>query len=121
MAAIAPLIDTATTVLVEAGPAEEATLADHMARDPSILLLKDTPLLQSMPAEDWARVAEAMTKRGIPSPMAAKFQPWYVAAMLSVAPCQMQEMLSQGGLDKRIIAHASHAQTWRLRCDVLGP
>lgn len=109
MAAIAPLIDAATTVLVEAGPEEEAALTDRMGRDPSILLLKDSTLLEHMPADDWALVASAMTNRGIPPFMAAKFQPWYVAVMLSIAPCQMIDMLGEGGLDKLIINHATAA------------
>ena len=109
MSKIGPLIDTVTTVLVEAGPDEETALMDRMARDPSVLLLTDTTLIENMSAPEWALIADAMTDRGIPPFMAAKFQPWYVAVMLGIAPCQMGQLVDGGGLDKLIINRATAA------------
>lgn len=109
MAAIGPLIDAATTLLVEAGPKEEADLKDRMARDPSVLILTDTTLPESMPPEDWEMISDAMEKRGIPPFMTATFQPWYIAVMLGIQPCQMQDLAAANGLDKRIIDRATRS------------
>ncbi len=107
MARLAPLIDTATTVLVEAGPAEEAALKAQAARDPSLFVLTDTSLPQIMPAADWQALATAMSRRGIPGFMAAKFQPWYVAMLLAVPPCMIGQLDAKAGLDAQIIQHAT--------------
>lgn len=111
MARLAPLIRDAALVLVEATPAEEKAMQDHMARDPSLLIVTDGPTLPDLlPEEDWQRVKAAALDRGIPGFMAAKFRPWYLSLMLSLPRCVvtvMQEGLT--GLDKRIIENAEAA------------
>jgi uncharacterized protein len=110
-ATIAPAITAARTVLVEAGPEEEARLLAHLARDPSIMMITEGPtLLEQMPPEDWDRLAAAMSERQIPAFMAAKFQPWYVTVMLSIPPCSMTEMADANGLDASVIAAAQTQQ-----------
>ncbi len=109
MATIGPMIDAASTVLVEGGPDEQAAMLDRMGRDPSVLVLQDDTLLQHMPPEDWALLSAAMLKRGIPPFMAAKFQPWYLALMLGIPPCKMDEMAAPHGLDARVIERAAAA------------
>lgn len=107
-AAIAPAIAAARTVLVEAGPDEEAQLMAHLARDPSIMMITEGPtLLEQMPPEDWDRLAAAMSERQIPAFMAAKFQPWYVTIMLSIPACSMDGMADPNGLDATVIAAAT--------------
>jgi uncharacterized protein len=103
--ALAPLIASARTVLVEAGPDEDAALMDRIATDPSALVITDGPLLNALlPAEVWAPLSDAMSARGIPAFMTAKFQPWYVLTLLSIPPCAMLQMESKPkGLDGLVI------------------
>ncbi|MBN2631474.1 MAG: TraB/GumN family protein [Rhodobacteraceae bacterium] len=107
MARLTPLIDATATVLVEAGPAEEAALKAEAARDPLLFVLTDTSLPQIMPAADWQALSTAMARRGIPGFMAAKFQPWYVAMLLAVPPCMIGQLDAKTGLDALIIQHAT--------------
>ena len=107
MALIAPLIDSAATVLVEAGPEEEKALIAHMARDPSLMILPDTTLPELLPAADWDLLAKALSRRGIPPFMAAKFQPWYVTLLLAVPNCGPALAQKPRGLDARILERAT--------------
>jgi uncharacterized protein len=111
LAAISGLIGQATTVLVEAGPAEERQLMASMAQNPSGMLITTGPsLMEQLPADDWARLTKAMADRQIPAFMAAKFQPWYISILLSVPPCAMAAMAEKGGLDFSVIAMAEAEQ-----------
>lgn len=103
--ALAPALETATVLLVEAGPEEEAAMKSHMARDPSLMLApQDAPtLVEVLPDAEWQALAEAMRARGIPPFMAARFRTWYVSVLLSVPPCAMAGMEVPEGLDKRLI------------------
>jgi hypothetical protein len=107
---LSPVIASAATVLVEAGPDEEAALMDRMASDPSLVFITEGPtLLEQMAPEDWQRVARAMEARQVPAFMAAKFQPWYLTLMLSIPPCALQDMTQQNGLDHRVMEAATLA------------
>jgi uncharacterized protein YbaP (TraB family) len=101
---ITAAIIAAATVLVEAGPDEEAALLDLLARDPGKMMITEGPtLLESLPPETWDKLSAALAARGVPAFMAAKFQPWYVAAMLAIPPCAMAEMADLKGLDGLVI------------------
>jgi uncharacterized protein len=107
MAALAPMIAKASTVLVEAGPKEEKALMDLVASDPSKMLITSGPtLFEQLPPDVWTQLADAMSKRGIPGFMAAKFRPWYVVAVLAVPPCAMAQMVDPKGLDGLVIDQA---------------
>ena len=108
--AITPLVTGATTLLVEAGPEEEAQLMAQLASDPSGMMITTGPsLMEQLPPEDWARLTKAMAERQIPGFMAAKFQPWYISILLSVPPCAMAAMTEKDGLDHKIMAAAEAA------------
>ena len=107
--ALAPRIDAATTVLVEAGPEEEAALKARMASDPSVLLLQDTTLRELLTPQEWEILSEAMTQRGVPAFMASRFQPWYISVMLAIPPCKMATLAGAKGLDALIIDRATTA------------
>lgn len=110
MVALTPLITAASTVLVEAGPDEEAALKAHFARDPSAMMIMTGPTLpEQLPEADWQALAAAMRARGIPPFMAAKFQPWYVAAVLGIPPCAMATAADAKGLDGLVIDAATKA------------
>jgi hypothetical protein len=107
---IAPQITAATTVLVEAGPDEEAALMDLIGRDPSKMMIVEGPtLLEQLPPEVWADLSTALAQRGVPGFMAAKLQPWYVAVMLSLPPCAIAQMEDPKGLDGLVIDTALDA------------
>jgi uncharacterized protein YbaP (TraB family) len=105
LAALTPAITSATTVLVEAGPDEEKAMKSLVARDPSKLVITEGPTLaQDLPPEVWNPLKAAMSDRGIPAFMAAKFRPWYVLTLLSIPPCAMAQMTEQPkGLDGAVI------------------
>jgi uncharacterized protein len=105
IAALTPFITDATTVLVEAGPDEEKALMQKMAREPSgMVITEGLPLNQRLPPEIWDPLSDAMSNRGIPPFMAAKFQPWYVLTLLSIPPCAMAQMTEKPkGLDGAVI------------------
>jgi uncharacterized protein YbaP (TraB family) len=105
IAGLSPFITSATTVLVEAGPEEEKALMAHIAKDPSTMVITEGPTLnQRLPPEVWDPLAEALSDRGIPPFMTAKFQPWYVLTLLSIPPCAMSAMTEKHkGLDGAVI------------------
>lgn len=103
---VTPLLDEATALLVEAGPEEEAALMAQAARDPSVFILPDTTLPTLMAPAEWQTLSDAMSRRGIPGFMAAKFQPWYVSMLLAVPPCMMATAAEKSGLDHLLIAAA---------------
>lgn len=105
LAALSPAITTATTVLVEAGPSEEKALMALMAKDPSTMVITEGPSLnQRLPPDVWQSLSEAMSNRGVPPFMAAKFRPWYVLTLLSIPPCAMSAMTDKPkGLDGAVI------------------
>lgn len=111
MATLDPLIKGATTVLVEASPEAEKQLKADIAKDPGVMVITTGPTLnQQLPPEVWEDLSAAMTARGIPPFMTAKFQPWYVLTMLSIPPCAMAGMTEEpDGLDRRIIRVAEGA------------
>ncbi len=106
MLAAQPLLDAAPTLLVEAGPEEEAAMLRHMATNPQLTMIAEGPTLPEMlePAE-WDALTAAAQARGIPAFMAAKFQPWYLLMVLAMAPCHMAQAEAPG-LDKMLIAAA---------------
>ncbi len=105
---LAPSIDAARTVLVEAGPNEQAALKAEMARRPDRLFTIDGPTLpETLDEADWQALSAAMQARGVPGFLAAKMRPWYVAMLLGIPACAMEDIAGDpNGLDARIIARA---------------
>lgn len=110
LARIAPLLDAAQSLLVEAGPEEERALKADLARDPGLLFLQDGPsLMERMAPEDWQLLSAAMTRRNIPALMAAKMRPWYLAVTLAMPPCNLAAATGGSGLDHALTARAKAA------------
>ncbi len=111
LTALTPALHAARTLLVEAGPAEEAALLDHVARHPELLIAQTGPTLpEALPKADWQRLSAALSARGIPPFMAAKLRPWYLATLLAVPPCQFTRTGAMNGLDRRLMTLASQAR-----------
>lgn len=108
MARLGPMLDSARTVLVEAGPEEEAQLTRHLARDPSVMVNTDGPTLpELLPEAEWQALADAMRARDIPPFMVAKFRPWYVSMLLSMPTCGLDVTTEGRGLDGMVIDAAT--------------
>jgi uncharacterized protein len=110
MARAAPLLDTAQTLLVEAGPDEEAALKSDLARNPALMVATEGPTLpEALAPAEWEALSKAMKARGMPAFMVAKLRPWYVSMMLEIPPCAAaaQAALVAGGLDQRLMRHAA--------------
>lgn len=107
MAVVAPILDRAQTVLVEAGPDEIAALQSRLAREPELMVKTSGPTLpEVLEPEVWQALADAMRARGVPPFMAAKMQPWYLSMLLSIPPCALEAMGEDRGLDARVIEAA---------------
>ena len=108
VARLAPLMDSATALLVEAGPAEESALKAAMTRDPALMfVIKGPTLPERMSPAEWALLSQALRARGMAPFMAAKMQPWLVASLLGVPACKFPVKADVAqGLDKRLIAQA---------------
>ena len=108
MKILAPVLARAQTLLVEAGPDEEAALIDRMAQEPGLVINTDGPTLpQLLPPADWKRLSTALNNRGIPPFMAAKFRPWYLTMMLSIPACDIEFAATAKGLDGLLIEAAT--------------
>ena len=108
LALVEPLLDGVERLLVEAGPEEEAALKEAAGRDPSLMFITEGPTLpELLPEKDWAELSALAAERGLPGFLAAKMRPVYLAMMLAIPPCAMEELATgQGGLDKELIARA---------------
>lgn len=107
MTKLAPLLAQAQTLLVEAGPLEEQALQKRIAEDPTIIVNTTGPTLpEVMTPDDWQRLSQAVTARGIPAIMAAKFKPWYLSMLLGIPPCASDMQAMPLGLDARLIKAA---------------
>ncbi len=105
--ALTPTLLAAKTLLVEAGPQEEAALKSYVADHPERLINTTGPTLpEALPEADWLRLSQALRDRGIPPFFAAKMQPWYVSTLLAIPACQFAEAAAMNGLDRRLIALA---------------
>lgn len=112
---LGPVIGDAAFLLVEAGPEEEATLTEALASDPMLTVAPDGPTLpERLTDDEWKRLSAALSDRGVPAVVASRLRPWYVAMLLGVAPCMIQQVAEAGGtqgLDHLLIAEAETRQT----------
>ncbi|AOZ68792.1 hypothetical protein LPB142_05225 [Rhodobacter xanthinilyticus] len=109
VAEIRPDLAAATTLLVEAGPEEEAALKARIATDPGLMFATDGPTLPEILPEDlWQELATVATARGMPAVLVAKMRPAFLSMILSIPPCALTEMAEGGGgLDKALMAEAA--------------
>lgn len=106
MAALAPAIQAAHTLLVEAGPEEMAALKAKMAADPGLIVAPPgESLFAELPRAEWDQLAAALNDVGMPAAVATRMRPWYVMLLLSMSACQ-GTLQAEGGLDNRLMAAA---------------
>ena len=107
--ALEPALTQATSLLVEAGPDEEAALKSRIASDPGAMFITSGPTLaDQLGPQNWARLSTALQARGMFPIMAAKMQPWLVTTLLQMPACRFP--IDPGvdlGLDKQLMARAT--------------
>ena len=108
MQRLLPYLAQSRTLLVEAGPKEEAELQQKLAKDPAAMMdMAGSGLQHMLSPEEWTQLTDALLQRGIPSTIAEKLRPWFVSMILAIPPCALQLAAQGGGLDKRLIAAAT--------------
>lgn len=106
LAALAPAIEAAHTLLVEAGPEEMAGLKAKMAADPGLIVAPaGESLFTDLPRDEWDQLAAALKDLGLPAAVATRLRPWYVMLLLSMSACE-GTLQAEGGLDNRLMAAA---------------
>jgi hypothetical protein len=106
LAALAPVIEAAHTLLVEAGPEDMAALKAKMAADPGLIVAPaGQSLFTDLPRAEWDQLAAALKDLGMPAAVATRLRPWYVMLLLSMSACE-GSLQAEGGLDNRLMAAA---------------
>lgn len=106
---LAPEMERAKVLLVEAGPVEEQALKARMMREPSLMIAPGPSLAERLAPADWQALSGALQARGILPAMVSRLQPWLLAPILAVPACAFP--LSKGfeaGLDKQLMARAQN-------------
>lgn len=107
---VRPHLEEADVLILEATAEDEADMQRLAAEKPGMFFITEGPtLIDLLTEEEWAQVTERLSAVGIPSFMAAKFQPWYLSMTLAIPPCAMTLLQSgEKGLDRQleIIANA---------------
>ncbi|MQQ08000.1 TraB/GumN family protein [Epibacterium sp. SM1979] len=108
---LGPVIDSADVLLLESTPQEIADMQTALVKDPSLTFITEGPtLIDRLPAGDWAILSQKASEAGIPSWMAAKMRPWFLATALSLPPCLRADPEVEYGLDKRLAAMAQASE-----------
>ena len=109
--AIADRIRSADLVLLEATPEVMASFRQRLAEDYALSFDVSGPRLWSrLTPREWAVLVRALMARGIDAEVAERMRPWFAAAMLEQAPCDIAAR-AEGGmiLDERVEALARDA------------
>lgn len=104
-----PKLEQADLLIIEATSEDEAGIQSLAASKPGMFFITEGPtMIDLLEPEEWAAVNERLTALGIPSFMAAKFQPWYLNMTLAIPPCAMAAIQSgEKGLDRQLEALAN--------------
>jgi uncharacterized protein YbaP (TraB family) len=100
-----PVMQRADLLLLEMTADGKDRFERTMIEQPDRVFLTSGPTLPDLLAEDeWQGLAEAARHRGIPPFFAAKFQPWYLALVLAIPPCIIEQQIAGTvGLDQRLM------------------
>ena len=109
LARVAPDLDTADLLLVEATLQDQAAMQAQIANNPDIMMIIDGPsLIDRLDAATWDIIRDAALARGLPGFMAAKMQPWALSMTLAIPPCAMAAMTAnEAGLDGMLMERAA--------------
>jgi uncharacterized protein YbaP (TraB family) len=99
----------AEVVFLEMTEADQQALQRRLTEDPGLIVLPEGSLIELLPEQTWQTLAEAAAARGLPAPMAARLQPWYLSLVLALPPCALETGQTPRGLDARIAEQAAAA------------
>ena len=110
VAAITPRLREADLLILEVNTETEKSMMRLMVEQPDTLFITEGPsLIDLLSEEDWALLSKDLAARGVPTFMAAKFQPWFMAMMISIPVCALEAMQSgAAGFDKQLEAIAGY-------------
>lgn len=102
-------LEDAAALYVEAEPEQEARLSKALAEDPSLISAPASQNLSGRLSEsEWLTVLTAMSDRGFPPSRTDQLDPWFIAMMISISPCMLQQTGAEG-LDHMLIERAQSA------------
>lgn len=109
LAALRGHMAAADAIYLEMSATDRERAGRAVAEDPSIMFITRGPTLPDLLGEDdWKMLAAALSLRGFPPFMVAKFKPIHAALMLGIGPCEAQSgALENPGIDERIGAEAA--------------
>ena len=115
LAALMPHAHAADTTWFEMSYNDLIRFEKQSKSDPSLMFITSGPTIPEMMEEaDWQRLRTRMAALGIPSFMAAKFKPIFLAMMLGSSPCHMRaQMHGSKGIDEQLsrILHGENRPT----------
>ena len=109
---IAPFIEAADAVFLEATKTELSALQSEVGTRPELIFIgpDEQTLPERLEEAEWQALSDALSERGLMPFLASKFQPWYVIVLLGIPPCAMETLISgTQGLDGLIEARAQAA------------
>ena len=109
--ALSDSVADADLLILEATAEDEAGLQTLAAEKPEMFFITEGPtLIDILSEEEWAKVNDRLAALGIPSFLAAKFQPWYLSLTLAIPPCAIAAIQSGAkGLDRQLEVIAKDA------------
>jgi uncharacterized protein YbaP (TraB family) len=101
---LTPVIAGSDAVLFEVTQDDMRAFQSGAGADMSAFLITSGPtLLELMEPDDWEALAARARAAGVPSWMAAKMRPWFLATFLGLPPCiRNQKQEARNGMDKRL-------------------
>ncbi|WP_050773091.1 TraB/GumN family protein [Roseobacter sp. SK209-2-6] len=92
---------------LEATPAELKRFERQLSLSPETTFITEGPtLIDLLPAEDWQLIAAQAKAAGMPSWLAAKMRPWFLAISLGIPHCLKKQKDLRNGLDRRLATMA---------------
>ncbi|WP_413718131.1 TraB/GumN family protein [Silicimonas sp. MF1-12-2] len=101
---VRPYLEKVDLLVLEATSEDEAGIQALAARKPEMFFITEGPtLIDLLSPEDWSAVSDRLKALGVPSFLAAKFQPWYLSMTIAIPPCALAAMQSgEKGLDRQL-------------------
>ncbi len=110
VAHMTPALEAADALLVEINETDKAAMTKTLADRPAMVFITEGPtLIDRIPPQDWARIADLAQAAGIPAFMAAKMRPWFLGMSLAVPRCARAIPDVTEGLDMQLLRVAAAA------------
>lgn len=109
MEATRPLLDQVDQLVLEITEADGQQMQTRMTADPAFYLLTEGgSLIDRLPPDEWAKLAQIARDRGVPPFMAATMKPWFLSMSLAIPSCATTAIQAgMKGLDRRLEVEAT--------------